>query len=255
MQLKEEEEFQISILDEGRAQVIEECSQTLMGKLLTDRKQNLRVLKNTLRSAWKIGQDLKIVEVGNDIFQFKFANEYQLRWVETNGPLNFENNLLLLKIWERGMTTNNINFTHSPFWVQIWGLPFDMMTKKIGKEIGSNLGIFMAVDMRSWMSDKKKFKRIKVKLPLEKPSRRCGKVASTEGESFCIILGYERLLIFCFRCGVMGHDEQHFNKSGQPNQTLQYEEWLRAKGGSKARVSKEEPRRNLINQQVYDMAT
>ena len=55
MQLTEEEELQISILEEGRAQVIEECSQILIGKLLTDRKQNLRALKNTLRIAWKIG--------------------------------------------------------------------------------------------------------------------------------------------------------------------------------------------------------
>ena len=117
MQLTEEEELQISISEEGRAQVIEECSQSLMGKLLTDKKQNLRALKNTLRTAWKIGQNLKIVEVGNDILQFKFANEYQLRWVETNGPWNYENNLMLLKRWERGMMTGNISFTHSPFGV------------------------------------------------------------------------------------------------------------------------------------------
>ena len=97
MQLTEEEELQISISEEGRAQVIEECSQSLMGKLLTEKKQNLRALKNTLRTAWKIGQNLKIVEVGNDILQFKFANEYQRRWVKKNGPWNFENNLLLLK--------------------------------------------------------------------------------------------------------------------------------------------------------------
>ena len=55
MQLTEEEELQISVLEEGRAQVIEECSQSLIGKLLTDRKQNLRALKNTLRIAWKTG--------------------------------------------------------------------------------------------------------------------------------------------------------------------------------------------------------
>ena len=115
MQLTEEEELQISISEEGRAQVIEECSQSLMGKLLTEKKQNLRALKNTLRTAWKIGQNLKIVEVGNDILQFKFANKYQIRWVETNGPWNYENNLMLLKRWERGMTTGNISFTHSPF--------------------------------------------------------------------------------------------------------------------------------------------
>ena len=43
---------------------------------------------------------------------------------------------------------SNISFTYSLFWGQIWGLPFDMMTEKIGKEIGSNLGIFMAVDTK-----------------------------------------------------------------------------------------------------------
>ena len=135
MQLMEEEEFQILISKEDEAQVIEECSLSLMRKLLTDRKQNLCALRNTLRIVWKIGQDLKIVEVGNDIFQFKFASKFQLRWVETNGLWNFENNLLLLKRWERGMMANNITFTHSPFLVQIWGLPFDIMIEKMRKEI------------------------------------------------------------------------------------------------------------------------
>ena len=98
---------------------------------------------------------------------------------------------------------SNISFTYSLFWGQIWGLPFDMMTEKIG----SNLGIFMAVDTRSWMLEQAKFMRIKLNLPLEKPLRRCGKVASLEGESFCIQFRYERLPVFFFRCGVMGHDE------------------------------------------------
>ena len=39
----------------------------------------------------------------------------------------------------------------------------------------------MAVDTGSWMSDQAKFMRIKVNLPLEKPLRRCGKVASPKG--------------------------------------------------------------------------
>ena len=32
-----------------------------------------------------------------------------------------------------------------------------MMTEKIGKEIGSNLGVFMAVDTRSWMLEQASF--------------------------------------------------------------------------------------------------
>lgn len=86
MRLSRDEEEQISISEEGRAKLMEECSLSLMGKLLSDRKQSIRALKNTLHQAWKVGPDLRIVEVGNDIPQFKFASEYQLQWVETNGP-------------------------------------------------------------------------------------------------------------------------------------------------------------------------
>ena len=115
MRLTKEEEVQISVLGEGRFELLEECSLSLMGCLLTNRKQNQRALKNTLRLAWKVGLDLRIVKVGNDIYQFKFSNEHQLKWVESNGPCNFKNNLLLLQRWKRGVTANNIIFTHSPF--------------------------------------------------------------------------------------------------------------------------------------------
>ena len=73
MWLTKEEEIQISVSEEDRAQVFEECSLSLFGKLLTDRKQN------TLRGAWKAGSDLKIIEVENSIIQFKFANEFLIQ--------------------------------------------------------------------------------------------------------------------------------------------------------------------------------
>ena len=85
MRLTKEEEVQISVLGEGRFELLEECSLSLMGCLLTNRKQNQRALKNTLRLAWKVGLDLRIVKVGNNIYQFKFSNEHQLKWVESNG--------------------------------------------------------------------------------------------------------------------------------------------------------------------------
>lgn len=95
----QEEEEDISISKNNNLELIEECSLNLFGRLLLDRHQNLKALKSTLRSAWKMGFDLRIVEVGNKILQFKFNSMYQLNWVERNGPWNFDNNLLLLKLW------------------------------------------------------------------------------------------------------------------------------------------------------------
>ena len=182
--LTKEEEEEITITTKSRTDLLEECALSLFGRLLTDRHQNLRALKNTLKSAWKMGSDLQIVEVGNSVLQFKFNSEYQLQWVERNGPWNFENNLLLLCRWRKGLSASNINFTHSPFWVQIWDLPLEHMSMEVGRDLGNCLGNFIEADCRTGHYDQAKFMRIRVDLQLDKPLRRRGKVAGDDGEKF-----------------------------------------------------------------------
>jgi len=46
--------------------------------------------------------ELRIVDVGNGILQFKFSSQYQMEWVEKSGHWNFDNNLLLLCRWKKG---------------------------------------------------------------------------------------------------------------------------------------------------------
>ena len=133
LQLTREKEDDIVITNVARSELIEECSLSLFGCLLTNRQQNQRAFKSTLKSAWKMGLNLKIVEVGNNILQFKFGSLCQLEWVEKSGPWNFDNNLLLLSRWRKGLTTSNISFTNAPFWVQVWGLPFEYMSKDAKK--------------------------------------------------------------------------------------------------------------------------
>ena len=115
LSLTKEEEEEIPIKSRRKSDLLEECLLNLFGRLLADRNQNLRALKNTLRMAWKMGSDLQIVDVGNCIMQFRFRSEYQMKWVEQNGLWNFDNNLLLLCRWRRGLLATNIKFTYSLF--------------------------------------------------------------------------------------------------------------------------------------------
>ena len=71
--LTEEEGEIIKVRSNNRAKILKECSLSLMMKTI-----NTRAAKNLLRSIWKFGQDLKITEVGNGLFQFKFSMESQL---------------------------------------------------------------------------------------------------------------------------------------------------------------------------------
>nr|POE51380.1 hypothetical protein CFP56_41748 [Quercus suber] len=61
LHLTKEEEEEIPITARCRSDLLEECNLSLFGRLLSDRNQNL-ALKSTLRSAWKMGSDLQIVE-------------------------------------------------------------------------------------------------------------------------------------------------------------------------------------------------
>ena len=104
LKLTKEEEEDIVIANISSSEIFEECSLSLFGRLLSNHHQNLRALKNALKAAWKMGFDLRIVEVGNNLLQFKFSSRCQLEWVEKSGPWNFDNNLLLLCRWRNGLT-------------------------------------------------------------------------------------------------------------------------------------------------------
>ena len=102
--------------------------------------------------------------MGNGILQFKFSSQYQLEWGEKNGPWNFENNLLALKQWEKCLTTAKMEFSHSPFWVQVWGLPFEHVSEETRKDIWCKIGNYIETNKRAWQSDQAKFIRIRVEL-------------------------------------------------------------------------------------------
>ena len=57
-----------------------------------------------------------------------------------------------------------------------------MMSEKTERDIGNSMGNFLMAYSRSWSSDQAKFMRIWVDIPLDKPLRRCGVIASPEGE-------------------------------------------------------------------------
>uniref|UniRef100_A0A7N2LVW3 DUF4283 domain-containing protein n=1 Tax=Quercus lobata TaxID=97700 RepID=A0A7N2LVW3_QUELO len=87
--------------------------------------------------------------------------------LEFNRPWCFDNQILVLRRWEKGMTARSVTFTHMPIWVQVWGLPFDLITEEAAHDIGQGLGKVIEVDCKALKTDQARFLRIKVEVPLE----------------------------------------------------------------------------------------
>ena len=247
MKLTVEEAETIQIADEGRREEIESCSLSLIGKFLTCKNFNKRAAKTTLKKAWGLENEVKIVEVGSNLFQFKFNTEFDLERVFKGGPWTFDNQMLLLTKWKKGMKADNVELNHASLWVQIWGAPFDMISARVATEIGSRLGDVVEVERRRPKQDEANyFMRVKVALQLSKPLRRGGFIAGSDGERSWITYKYERLPILCHFCGLLGHDlhhcARHFSATRNGDEVeLQYGDWLKATGGRYRSPPKRKP--------------
>ena len=107
------------------------------------------------------------------------------------------------------------------------------MSKEVGKKLDNSIGRFIEMDRQARQSEQAKFIRIRVDLLLDKPLRRGGRVASVEGEKCWVSFRYERLPIFCFQCGKLGHNEKHCLDPPDQQNPRQYGDWLRAQGNTR----------------------
>lgn len=117
------------------------------------------------------------------------------------------------------MTARSVTFSEVPMWIQMWGLPFDLINDEEGLDIGKRLGRVVEVDKKTFSSDQARFIRVRVAIPLEKPIRRGGYVSNPKGDQVQIGFKYERLVGLCFQCGLFGHDAKECKK--QKTQTRQ----------------------------------
>ena len=91
MKLTTEQEEVIVVKDEERKEEIESCGQSLLGKFLTCKPFNKWAAHNTLKKAWGLHDGVQLVEVGQNLFQFKFQTEFDMERVLNGGPWSFDN--------------------------------------------------------------------------------------------------------------------------------------------------------------------
>lgn len=182
LKLTSEEEEDIQVSDEGRMDEINSCALSLIGKFLTCKPFNRKAAKNMLQRVWVLGKELQIFEVGINLFQFKFQSEYKLDRILRGGPWTFDNQLLMLTWSRSGMSANNVVLEHASLWVQIWGVPFDMMSPNVATEVGNKMGVVEDVECRRRMDEQNFFLRVKVALPISKPPWRGGFLLGSDGK-------------------------------------------------------------------------
>lgn len=161
-------------------------------------------------------------------------------------PWTFDQHLILMNDIDGSSQPSEIALTHSPFWVRLYNLPLDCRSKHHIGIIGGILGDVMEVEFSGISWDKSA--RLKVMMDITKPLRRIVKFRNSKGQVVIIEVKYERLPIFCYVCGTIGHIERGCNKVPEEEQVVekQWGAWLRA-SPRRGRIKMDEEVKSFLN--------
>ncbi|XP_019171421.1 PREDICTED: uncharacterized protein LOC109166976 [Ipomoea nil] len=130
-----------------------------------------------------------------------------------DGPWSFENNLLVCAQVQPGVRPEEVDLTKVPVWIQIHGLPTIFASTEFITRIGDYVGTFAATDPHNFGGGWRSYYRMRVLLNVNVPLKRRMKIIRKDGSTLWITFRYERLNIFCFCCGILGHIDKHCKKA------------------------------------------
>jgi hypothetical protein len=96
--------------------------------------------------AWSFLKFLSSEDKEDNQMVFTFEDMKDLSRVLDISPWNINGTPLFLKYWDNVSTYSDIDFSTAAFWVQVHGLPLDMMSEKNARSIGSCLGDLLEID-------------------------------------------------------------------------------------------------------------
>lgn len=209
---------------------IDQCTNSIIGKILADKPITNQILFNSLSGIWCNPAGLKISELEGKIFQIKMDKEEDIQRILKGNPWIIRNCWLLLHNWNRNLDISTLDFTQVPLWIQFWGLPLHCKSITMGQEMGSQLGKVMDVGIYEF-PEKAKIVKVKVLININHPIRAGMFIGNDNDGINWVDFRFENLPMFCFGCGLIGHNLENCRNSPIPlvGGTNPRGAWLRTK--------------------------
>ncbi|XP_075511118.1 uncharacterized protein LOC142546988 [Primulina tabacum] len=203
----------------------------LVGRFLTDRLINFNIMRNRLAEIWRPVRGMAVKEIRPNIYLFQFFHSMDLSRIMDGGPWTFDNFLLIHQKLQPGEVPTNVPLYFVNFWIQVHDLPMGFMSQSVGKQLGDFVGRFIEYDDKNNSSFWRSYMRIRVNVDVRKPLKIFKKIKKARGEFSIVNFKYEKLSIFCFYCGILGHSDKFCDllfEATNSNPTKEWGTWLRA---------------------------
>ncbi|MBA0605222.1 hypothetical protein Godav_017814 [Gossypium davidsonii] len=181
----------------------------LVGRCLTDSVAHFPSLRNTMADLWHPIGGICITKLGEKRYLFQFFNEVDIERVVAGKPWFFNNHLLILQKIPGGENPAALELNFTEFWIQVHELPPGLMTELMAKQFGDFCGKFIEYDTSIPSLGIQKFLHILIFLDVTAPLKRKKKVLIRKPMIVYARFKYEKLSLFFFICGKLGHGESY----------------------------------------------
>ncbi|RYR08900.1 hypothetical protein Ahy_B05g076767 [Arachis hypogaea] len=159
---------------------------------------------------WKNPQGVAVTDIGWKKMLFSFKDSKKGLHIIQNGPWNVKRNMVNLRLWREGKSVFEIDHDFMEFWIQVHGIPHDLMDKETCILIGEMLGVLAEVeDPKVDGILRRPYLRIRVSINITKPLPTGFWLDREEMPPLWVFFKYERLPdSYCFNCGILGHEKK-----------------------------------------------
>ncbi|KAJ1414334.1 Zinc finger, CCHC-type [Sesbania bispinosa] len=210
---EEGEELELETLNNGNNEGVLVARRTLVGRVIAEKTLNRLAVKEIVSKAWNVNDEIKISDLGPNVYLFTFTEADSARKILEEGPWFIMGHLLSLQYWIPEVSIFEVNYDHVLFWVQLHGLPLEFMSCINARKVAQRIGEVHTVEDPFVEGQLlRPFFRVRVRVNVKKPLLTGFWLPRKDLPRTWIFVKYERLQDFCYNCGVLGHDYRKCKK-------------------------------------------
>ncbi|KAK3004348.1 hypothetical protein RJ639_018052 [Escallonia herrerae] len=147
-----------------------ESDLTLIVKVISTKKVHAKLAHSILLKAWNPSKGMKTHHQDENIFSITFNHIWDRKRILEARPCSIMSSHMVICEWPANLTLEEIDFNHSPFWIRIYGLPPNQMSRTNNEKISARIGCLKDMDFIAdgnieWC----KFLRIQVEIDIRQP--------------------------------------------------------------------------------------
>ncbi|KAE8788264.1 hypothetical protein D1007_37659 [Hordeum vulgare] len=181
-------------------------NQAFVGKVMSSNVLHIETIKSAMRPAWGNPRGLNFNSVGDNLFVVEFGSQADRDRVMEGSPWRVGKHAVLLKFFDADISPVDVVFDRLAIWARITKLPTRLMRAARGIEIAKPIGNVMRVETDDLGHCWGLYMRIRVEVDVQKPLLCYVTVILSRLQSSATYeVKYERLPLYCFSCGLLGH--------------------------------------------------